>query len=76
MTETSGSQKRIRVFDQDLNRRVGEDCYVTSNSLTSKCRDPAANKSTNSWTRIHDIEGFARNIRRTLSLAITNAHFY
>jgi len=44
--------------------------------LTS-CRDQAnKNESTNSWTRIHDIEGFARNIRRTLSLVISNLHFY
>jgi|SRR6266404_6493862 len=33
-------------------------------------------KSTNSWTTIAFIEGLARNIRRTLSVSITNACFY
>ena len=33
-------------------------------------------KSTNSWTTITFTEGFARNIRRTVSIAIRNACFY
>ena len=33
-------------------------------------------KSTNSWTTTVDIEGFARNIRRTLSHKFASLHFY
>ena len=39
-------------------------------------RNERQHKSTNSWTTTVDIEGFARNIRRTLSHKFASLHFY
>ena len=53
-----------------------ENCNITSNGSHLVSTTRQHDKSTNSWTRMDVVEGFARNIRRTLSLAITKAHFY